>query len=233
MSRFLSTIIKDIRLQLRYGFYYAAVFVALLYIVILKTLSLEIVVIILPVVLLSNLTITAYFFVAGLLLFEKSEGTLDAIVVTPVCRGEYLWSKAVSLTILTLLEGLVIISAVIGFAYNPFRLILSLGFIAIMLVFIGFVVVARYDSINEFIIPGALLMTPLALPLIDYFNIWRSWLFYLHPLQAPLELMRGTFDSKQSTGLVWLIVLSVIWCIILFRWAGRNFDRHIIKGRVQ
>ena len=229
----MSTIIKDIRLQLRYGFYYAAVFVAVLYIAILKTLSMEIVTIILPVILLSNLTITAYFFVAGLLLFEKSEGTLEAIVVTPVRGGEYLWSKAISLTALALVEGLVITLVITGFTYNPLLLILSLGFIAIMLVFLGFVVVARYDSINEFIIPGALLMTPLALPLIDYFNIWHSWIFYLHPLQAPLQIMLGSFDPDQSTKLLWLIALSAIWCLLLFIWAEKNFNRHIIRGHVQ
>lgn len=90
MKRLLLTAKKDIALQVRYGFYYATVFVAVIYIAILRQIPEASLSYVLPYLMISNLMITAYFFLAGLILFEKSEGTLEALVVTPLCSGEFL-----------------------------------------------------------------------------------------------------------------------------------------------
>lgn len=47
---------------------------------------------------LGNLPLATFFFIAGLVLLEKGEGTLEAQIVTPLTAGGYLASKILTLT---------------------------------------------------------------------------------------------------------------------------------------
>ncbi|MBC8400833.1 MAG: ABC transporter permease [Candidatus Marinimicrobia bacterium] len=233
MISLVSTVTKDVRLQVRYGFYFAIVFVAIIYIAIIKQLPLASLGTILPLLLLSNLTITAYFFVAGLILFEKGEGTLEALVVTPLPPAAYLTAKIISLSILALVENLLIAGITTWFGFNLPLLTIGLILNAAIMVLMGFIVVVRFDSINEFIIPGALLMTIFSVPLIDYFGLFQHWLFYFHPVTAPLKLMGAAFTGNIDVG-IWVGMISpLIWIGLLFNWARRDFRQFIILGRGQ
>ena len=233
MNSLVSTVVRDIRLQIRYGFYYATVFVALIYVVIIRQLPTDNLGLILPLLLLSNLTITAYFFVAGLILFEKGEGTLEALVVTPLPPAAYLTAKIISLSILALVENLLIAGITTWFGFNLPMLAVGLILNATIMVLMGFIVVVRFDSINEFIIPGALLMTIFSPPLIDYFGLLQHWLFYFHPVAAPLKLMRAAFTGNVDAG-IWLgLISSLIWIGLLFNWARRDFAQFVVLGREQ
>ena len=233
MISLVSTVTKDVRLQVRYGFYFAIVFVAIIYIAIIKQLPPASRGTILPLLLLSNLTITAYFFVAGLILFEKGEGTLEALVVTPLPPAAYLTAKIISLSILALVENLLIAGITTWFDFNLPMLATGLILNAAIMVLMGFIVVVRFDSINEFIIPGALLMTIFSVPLIDYLGLFQHWLFYLHPVTAPLKLMGVAFTGNGEVG-IWLgVISSLIWIGLLFNWARRDFRQFVILGRGQ
>lgn len=229
MKRLMATLLKDLRLQARYGFYFATIFVAVIYIAILKQLPAESLGWLLPVLLLSNLMITAYFFVAGLLLFEKSEGTLEALVVTPVRISEFLISKIVTLTLLGTVECLLIVAVSTRFQFNFLPLAAAVVLLAIPYVLLGFIIVARYESINEFIIPGVVYMLPLSLPLIDYLGIWQSPVFYLHPVQAPLQLVHSAVDRAITAPPLWALSLTALWCGGFFLWARAVFARFIVQ----
>ncbi len=233
MNSLVSTVVRDVRLQVRYGFYFATVFVAIIYIAIIKQLPPASLGTILPLLLLSNLTLTAYFFVAGLILFEKGEGTLEALVVTPLPPAAYLTAKIISLSILSLVENLLIAGITTWFGFSLPMLATGLVLNATIMVLMGFIVVVRFDSINEFIIPGALLMTIFSVPLIDYFGLFQHWLFYIHPVTAPLKLMRVAFTCNVDVG-IWLgLISALIWIWLLFNWARRDFRQFIILGRGQ
>ncbi|MBC8402474.1 MAG: ABC transporter permease [Candidatus Marinimicrobia bacterium] len=233
MKSLISTVVKDVRLQVRYGFYFATVFVAIIYIAIIKQLPPASLATILPLLLLSNLTITAYFFVAGLILFEKGESILEALVVTPLPPTAYLTAKIISLSILALVENLLIAGITTWFGFNLPLLATGLILNATIMVLMGFIVVVRFDSINEFIIPGALLMTIFSVPLVDYLGLFQHWLFYIHPVTAPLKLMGSAFSSNGELG-IWLgVISSLIWIGLLFNWARRDFRQFVILGRGQ
>ena len=53
-----------------------------------------------PLVALSGVSITTFFLVAVLLLLERTEGTLDVVLVSPLRPAEYLASKLITLTAL-------------------------------------------------------------------------------------------------------------------------------------
>jgi hypothetical protein len=97
MKRLLSTIRCDIRLQARNGFYHAAAFVAAFWTFALSRIEPDHLVLWMPVFILSNILINTFYFMAGLVLLEKAEGTLIAQSVTPLRPWEYLVSKLVTL----------------------------------------------------------------------------------------------------------------------------------------
>lgn len=109
MSRFHAALRTDLRLQLRQGFYLAGAFVAAIWIAILSQLPADGVRVALPAFLFLNGLTTTFFFVAGLVLFEKREGVLAALVVTPLRDGEYLASKVATLSLLAAVEGITIV----------------------------------------------------------------------------------------------------------------------------
>ena len=228
MKRLLSTIIWDLKLQFRNGFYYASGFVALLMIIMLKQLhgvnwgSWW------PPIILENLVINAFYFLAGMVLLEKGEGTLEAQIITPLRPWEYLLSKVVSLGLLSLLETLIIILIISGVGFNWLMMVTGIMFLIALYALYGFFVVARYNSISEFILPSVLWTMGFSLPLLYYFDVWRSWLMYLHPLQAPLVLMQGAFEQLPTWQIIYGVLYSLLWIGITYTITHRAFHRFIV-----
>ena len=93
MTRLVATLRCDVRLQLRNGFYWAVAFLLTTLLVVISQLPPLDWVPVLPPLVLGNLVTATFFFMAGLVLLEKGEGTLEAQIVTPLSSDEYLLSK--------------------------------------------------------------------------------------------------------------------------------------------
>ena len=229
MSRLAATIRFDAKLQLRYGFYYAGAFVAIVWLLVLGQLSSTAVAFILPPLLLENLLITTFYFIAGLVLLEKGEGTLEGLVVTPLRTGEYLTSKMVTLTFLATAENLIIVVAAHGLDFDPFLLTGGMVVLSLFYTLFGFVVIARYDSVTEYLLPSGLYTLVLTLPLIDYFGLWTHWIWYLLPTQAPLLLMKGAFEPVPTWQIIYGLGYSLVAVAITYWWAEKTFHRFVIR----
>ena len=107
-----------------------------------------------PVIILENLVINTFYFMAGLVLLEKGEGTMEAQVVTPLRPWEFMAAKVLSLGLLSLLESLLVVVVVSGVGFNWILLVLGILMLVGIYALYGFFVVSRYDSIGEFILPS-------------------------------------------------------------------------------
>lgn len=228
MFRLTAAMRCDVRLQFRHGFYYAAAFVALVLIIILRQLPAETLPVFLPVFVMGNMTMNTFYFVAGLVLLEKDDGVLEGLVVTPLRRGEYVWSKLLTLAALTVLENMLIVTAVVSLTYNIALLMVGVLLLAFFYTLYGFILVARYDSINSFIFPSIFWTMLLSLPLLQYFGLVSTPLIYLHPAMAPLTLLRGAFQPIALWQVGYGILYSVVWIALLFQLAKGAFYRFII-----
>jgi fluoroquinolone transport system permease protein len=234
MKRLLATVRLDFRLQFRNGFYYASAFVAVIFITMLRLLPAVDMRRLWPALILQNLLINTYYFMSGLVMLEKGEGTLEVQVVTPLRRGEYLLSKALTLATLSLVETLAIVVLVQGIAFNWLALVAGILVMTSLYTFYGFITVARYNSINEFLLPSVLWTMGLSLPLIHHFGLWQSWLFYLHPLQAPLLLMRAAFEPVTGWQIAYGLIAGLLWVGVVYALSLRTFRRFILaKGRAR
>ncbi len=228
MMRLKTAVRWDMRLQFRNGFYYAAAFITMIMIGFLFQFPQAELPTILPLFVLGNMTINTFYFIAGLVLLEKGDGVLEGLIVTPLRQSEYLTAKLVSLTLLTIVENIVIVTAVIGFNYNILLFVLGLGLMACFNILFGFITVARHKSINSFLLPSVLYTMPLTLPLLDYLGFWQSPLIYLHPVQAPLLLLAGAFRPIAVWQIGYGVAYAVLWIGLLFKFSQHIFYRFII-----
>jgi len=228
MNRLLASLLLDIKMQFRNGFYYVSAFVALMLVLLLRQFGEVNWALWWPVIILENLVINTFYFMSGLVLLEKAEGTLEAQIVSPLRPWEYLSGKIGSLAVLSLLESLVVVVAVSGASFNWLLLILGILCLVALYVLYGFLVVVRYDSIGEFILPSAIWTMGFSIPLLYYFNFWRSSWIFLHPLQAPLILMQSAFEKIPSLQIAYGLGYSLLWIAIAYSLAQRAYHRFVV-----
>lgn len=228
MNRLAATLVCDIRLQVRNGFYYAAGFVALINILILAQIPSEALAHWMPLLILSNLLINTFYFIAGQVLLEKGEGTLHAQVVTPLRDSEYLISKITSLTLLSLVENFLIVLIGYGTTFNIISFIAGLAGAAFVYSLCGFVAVSRHSSINEYLFPSFFYTLAFLPPFLPYGGWEIGWPLLLHPLQGPLLIVQGAFGEVEGGTLVAGVLLSVLWTIVLFMIGRKIFVRYMI-----
>jgi fluoroquinolone transport system permease protein len=226
-KRLFSTMRCDVQLQFRNGFYYATAFVVAFWVVAFSQFKLDLGQV-LPGMLLGNLTVSTFYFIGGLVLLEKSEGTLEAQVVTPLHSWEYIASKVITLAILSLIENVTIAVVIAGWQFNLVALAVGIALAAALFSLAGLVVIVRYDSVNEYLMPSAFYTAILMLPLLDFFNVWPSKLFYLHPMQAPLVIMQAAFRPVAGWQLIYGGVYSLLWIGLAWAISQRAFARFIV-----
>jgi fluoroquinolone transport system permease protein len=224
--RIVSSVRWEVALQFRNGFYYAVGFIMAFWVLVYTQLPQLDLRPILPGLLLGNLLVTTFYFMAGLVMLEKGEGSLEARVVTPLRGTEYLLVKVLALSLLVLAENLLIAGLFAGFRFALLPVAVGLLFSSAMFTLVGFLAVVRYDSINEFLLPSMPYTLVLMLPMLDFFGLLQSPLFYLHPVQAALVLMEGGF--RPLTFLEWssgfgYSLLGIVLLFVLCRRAFRRF----------
>jgi fluoroquinolone transport system permease protein len=227
-QRLAATAWCDIRLQWRNGFYLVTAIMLGCFVAFLAYVPLPNAAQLLPALIIGNLLITTFYFVGALTLLERGEGTLLAQTVTPLRAGEYVAARVVSLTLLAIIENVAIAFAGVGVDLHLPLLLVGIALAAILFILAGFVVVARYATINEYLMPSMIYTTLLTLPLIPALTGWRHPLFYLHPLQAPLTLLMAAFAPASAWQIVYGIGYSLFW-VVCGGWAAlRAYRRHVI-----
>ena len=228
-GRISAAFVQDVRLQWRNGFYYASAFVALVLVLVLLQFNGVDFRFWWPPLILENLVINAFYFMSGLVLLEKGEGTLEALLVSPLRDWEYLSAKVLSLTMLSLLETILVVVVVSGLPANLLWLVLGLLLLIGIFSLYGFFVVSRYDSISEFLLPSVAWTFLYSLPLLGYLNLWRHPILYLHPIQAPLSLIEAAFNPVAPWQILYGLVYGGLWLVIGLLVSRRAYYRFIIR----
>lgn len=168
--------------------------------------------------------VNSFYFASGLLLLERAEGTLPAQAATPLRPGEYVASKAVTLTALSLVESLLIAVAAFGAEARPVAMAAGIALAALLFCLAGLALAARHDGVNGFLMPSVLYTVALTAPLLGVFGV-GSWAWYLpHPLQGPLMLMQ--IDVPHTAGIVaYAIGYPLLWVGPACLWSRRAVIR--------
>jgi fluoroquinolone transport system permease protein len=101
-----------------------------------------------------------------------------------------------------------------------------------MLILIGFILVSRVNSINEYLLSMMMAFLGLSFPpLLHLSGIYENVLFYLWPTQASLILIGGVFEEIETWELAYSIIYLIVLIGLLFFYAKKAFYKHIVmKG---
>ena len=220
----------DLKLQVRNGILTVAIFIAVFYTAFFLLLGLRGNDDILVALIFSDPTFMGFIFTGVLVLFEKNANTLQALVVTPVKLWQYLFSKAISLTLITSIICFAMVFTSHGFHFNYFWFSIAALLSSILFIFLGFIGVAKVKTFNQYIIVIPLFIAPLSLPYLHFFGVSNSWLFYVLPSQGALILFRGAFEKIAFGDSIYAMgyLISTIW--VTYRISKHLFLEHIVKG---
>ncbi len=237
MSRLLSAMKMDVTIQLRNKLYVIGIAAAVLVAVALALLfSADTLYLGVPTLMLLVVGGSTLLYVAGLITFERDEGTLSAVIVSPLRTSEYLWSKIITLTALATLECAIMIAgamlilsrdAPVAIPNIPILLVgvVSLGVIYTLM---GIILVVRYDKITDFLVPMAAVAVVLQLPLLHFMDLVPSVLWLIIPSSASTMLIRGAYIPLSTAEWLYAIGYTAAQLIVLAIWAYRAFQTHII-----
>jgi fluoroquinolone transport system permease protein len=227
MTRWLAMLRYDVVLQARQGFYAASA----LLVVVISALLLSIPetarqdhALWVPALFVVNLPITTLFFIAGLILLEREEGTLSALGVSPISAGHYLALRMVTLISLAVVETIAV--ALLAFGTGAWPMV-AIGAAAMGIVYTGCGagISARYTSVNELILPVSVFVAFLLLPLLPHFGLLPRWPFYLHPIEPALTLLRGAFTPLPTFDALFAVAGSAGWCVLAWCWGRDSVQR--------
>lgn len=223
-------ILWDLKLQARNGILTVAVFIAVFYTAFFLLLGLRGKDNVLIALIFSDPTFLGFIFIGVLVLFEKSANTLQALVVTPVKIWQYLFSKAISLTLINSIICFAMVFASHGFQFNYFWFSVAVLLSSVFFIFLGFIGVAKVKTFNQYIIVIPLFIAPLSLPYLYLFGVSDSWLLYILPTQGALLLFLGAFEKIVLADAVYAVSYLILFIWIAYRIAKQLFLKHIVRG---
>ena len=234
MSHLGAALLLDFRLQERSKLYHIGVAVALLFGLACRVLVPEAYIgRVLCVYYLAAVGGTTYMFGASMVLFEKSERTLEALRVSPMPATTYLASKALTLSAFGVVEALLVLAvAVRGAPVSPMPLVAGILVLGGLYTFVGVGQVATHDSVTGFIFPGALIVSlVLSIPFLYVLGVEPSLPIYLVPTQAPLLLILAAFEPIGAWQWIYALAVSLAGVGLAFAYALARFREHVRFGR--
>jgi fluoroquinolone transport system permease protein len=230
MRTLFRTIGWDLKLLVRYNILTVAIIIAIVYTALFLILNLKGNDEILIAVIFSDPTFMGFLFIGVLVLFEKSSNTLQALVVTPVKIWQYLFSKAISLTLVALLICFAMVFVGHGFHFNYLYFFLATSLSSVFFIFIGFIGVSKVKTFNQYILVIPLFLAPLSVPYLGLFDVSNSWWLYLIPTQASFLLFEASFEKMSFLKIIYSIVYISVSIVVAFYISKQLFQKHLIKG---
>lgn len=227
----LHSVVKlDLRLQWRYGFFYATAFSILLWEVIVALIPGQLKLTAMPYIVFGDSVLIGFFFIAGAVFFEKGERTLFALLSTPVRFRHYLTGKLATLSLLSLVAGGVVSVSGAGGAFDPVTLFVAVVLCTLLFLLSGLITAAPFPSMTDWMIPSTLVIAVLNVPLLSYAGIWEHPAFYLFPTHGSLLLLGSAFGrlTLEPWQVAYALGYQLLWIAGLCWLARKVFDRYVV-----
>lgn len=176
-------------------------------------------------------------YVIAMVILEKEDGTLQAVVVSPLRPREYLDAKIVTLSALATLEGIIMTAGTVGWVGrdsgihwpSPSLLLVGLFALGVMHTYIGVILVVRHRRIMETLLPAGGIATLLQLPGLYFVGAFDHPALLAIPSAAPCMLVRGAFVPLEPWEWTYALVYSTALLVVLRRWARVAYEHHVVR----
>lgn len=228
---------RDLRLAWRQGFWLAYALVCLSYVLVLQLFDsgpagFGLRELLVELVVFSDPSVLGFFFVGGLMLLERSEGTLHGGFASPLRVEEWMLAKLGSLTLLAVVASFAVALPLCSSGVRPLWLLAAIVPTSTCFVLVGIVAGTRFSTVNRYLLGGGMLSMPLLLPMLAPLGIWDTPWFELLPSGAALTLLEvGLGYARPQAGpIVLALVVLGLWNLLLWQWARTWMRRHVVAG---
>lgn len=217
----------DMKMQWRQGFYVIYAILSVMYVLLLHQLSGETREVAGLLLTFSDPSVLGFFFIGGLVLLEKGQDLLGPLFVTPYTPRQYIWSKTVSLTILSVMAAGAIHLGAFGWERGlaDFFAGVALTSIFFTLLGLGFAIYCR--TLNGFFFLGTSGTLLFLTPLLKTAGIATSSLFVLLPSESGLKLLAAPFVPISWGERLFAWGMLALWIALAERWV-----RHVFRKRM-
>ena len=212
----------DIHIQWKYGFYFIYFILTLLYVCAIAALPEHWKNNIAAIMIYSDPAAMGLFFMGAIVLLEKSQKVLNAMVVSPVKVSEYILSKTVALIAIS-----TIIAMILGLVSGSNHLLgIAVGTALTSAIFtmLGIIAATRISNLNQFLIVIMPIEIVCFVPPIVGLFVKLPDIFRFFPFTACMNLITGK-NSLLSFDMVLVIATLIILYIV-----ARRTVRHMWKS---
>ncbi|MAQ15263.1 MAG: hypothetical protein CMN30_10780 [Sandaracinus sp.] len=178
-------------------------------------------------------------YVMAMIVLERADGTLAALIVSPLRPAEYLGSKVVTLTTLASIEAAILVGGTYGLlaaqgesAPLPRLALLALGVVVlgVLHVLLGVVIVVPHRRLMDVLVPMSLVALVLQAPAVWFVGaVDAPWLLAI-PSAPPTMLVRGAFVPLAPWEWAYGLGGSAFVIAVAVPWALRRFRRHVVEA---
>lgn len=224
-----STLFKlDLKLYHRYKVYYLTILIVFIYTLILRQMPSQFSNTVGTMLIFFDPSLVGFMFLGALILFERNDGSLNALMSTPASLDSYMWAKVITMSLIALTSGLSI--AILAFGFSTRYVFIAIGVLLTSLVYslLGFAAVSRYKSLDGYFTMVILVMVISLLPFLDFFELFETNLLYVIPSYSSIELIHSGFVEPTLEKIVLNSGYLILWIGIAFYLAKKMFYRHIV-----
>ncbi len=232
LIRIRKALFSDMLFQFKQGFYFIYLLIAFIYLLILGQLPLKFADIALPIIIFSDPSVLGLFFIGGILMLEKDQGIIQTLSVTPLKTNEYLISKLISLSIISVLAVLLITALSDVGRANYLFLIVGVILTSVFFTLIGIMITTKSRHLNAFFVKMIPWMIILILPCLLLVFFPNEWILSVYPSIASLKLVYGAYHDISFAEASLSVTVLIISNLLLFKKALVMFEKHMIYGGI-
>ena len=184
----------------------------------------------LVLVIFNDPALLGFLFVGVMVLFEKNENTLQALAVTPIRISNYILSKSITLTAVSLVCCFAMVISGYGLAFNFIHFTFGTVLTTFIFSMLGFIAVAGQSSFNQYILRALGIILFLTLPFLGYFGVVPRIWFVLFPTQPAIDLYNLSFSRNPTLfEIISSYFLCCIWALVTFFWAKKAITKNVFQ----
>ncbi len=177
----------------------------------------------------SDPTLLGFIFIGAMILFERSDHTLSAQVITPLRTSEFLWAKAIALLVPAIICSMAMMVAARGFQFRLILFLLNVSLSSLIFTFLGIAGVMHIKTFNQYLIVIPLFLAPTSLPLLNYFGLTQLEILYIIPTQSTLCLFEQAVNTPVLSKELGCIAYLIVWVYISYRFAKKMFEKKMYQ----
>lgn len=215
-------IIGDIKFQFKYGFYFVYLVLTILYVSLIFVIPQAWREKAAAVMIFSDPAAMGLFFMGAIVLLEKSERVLDSIAVSPVKVQEYIFSKVISLVLISTIVGVII--ALSANETNLLTVVFGTILGSIFFTILGLVVASNISSLNQFFVATVPIELICFFPPLWYLFGYDKTFMLIHPGCIIIRLISG-----NSQYMLILVFALIAWIALLY-WITHKYIKKMFQS---